>query len=107
LEVFSLAQLVVSLDPYPHLLVVLFLALAMQQAELFLVLQPQSQVLLVVSVEQLVVFSAVFSEEVPCHHPLPVRPAQFLESSSVLPMEPSPLAQISSVFKHLFLDSWA
>jgi hypothetical protein len=107
LEVFSLVQLVVSLDPYPHRSGVLFLVLAMQQAELFLVPQPQSQVLPVVSVERLVVFSAVFWVAVPCHHPSPARPAQSLESSSVLPTEPSPLAQISSVFKHPFLDSWA
>jgi hypothetical protein len=107
LEAFSLAQLVVLLDLYLPLSAVLFLVLATQQAELSLVPQPQSQVLLVVSVERLVVFSAVFSEAVPCHHPSPAHPAQSLESSSVLPMEPSPLAQISSVFKHLFLDSWA
>jgi hypothetical protein len=107
LEVFSLVQLVESLDPCLPLLAVLFLVLATQQAELSLVPQPLSQVLLVALVERLVVFSVVFWEAVPCHRPSPAHPAQFLESSSVLPMEPSPLAQISSVFKHLFLGSWA
>lgn len=106
-EVLSLGQLAMSLALCLPLSEVLCLVSETQQAELCLQLEQQSQALLVDLVELLAVFSAVFSEAVPCHLPSPVHPAQFLELSSALPTEPSPLAQISSVFKHLFLDSWA
>jgi len=79
----------------------------MQQAEQFLVLELPSQVLSEGLVEPLVVYSAVFLEAVPCHPLSPAHPAQFLESLSALPMELSPLARISSAFKHLFPVSWA
>jgi hypothetical protein len=103
LAVLSLEPEVLSLALCLPLSEVLCLVSETQQTGLFLQLEQQSQVLLV----DLVELPAVFSEVVPCRLPSPAHPAQFLELSSALPTEPSPPAQISSVFKHLFLESWA